>query len=82
VIILTDDYSRGTWAYAMKPKSQALLKVQLFEAWIQRQFEAKVRQFLCDNGRELSPIPKGVEFDTSAPCFKQPKIKGLAERTN
>lgn len=85
VITFTDDYSRGSWAYAMKSKSQALHKFQLFEAWVYRQFDAKIRRFLCDNGGEFLTIgayleAQGVEFDTSAPYCKQQN--GLAERTN
>jgi hypothetical protein len=85
VITFTDDFSRGSWAYAMKWKSEALYKFKLFEAWVERQFEVKIRRFLCDNGREFLPIgaypeSKGVEFDTSAPYCKQQN--GLAERTN
>jgi transposase InsO family protein len=69
----------------MKSKSQALSKFQLFEAWVQRQFDAKIRRFLCDNGGEFSPIDtylesQGAEVDTSAPYCKQQN--GLAERTN
>ena len=85
VITFTDDYSRGTWAYALRYKSQALSKFRLFEAWVQRQFDTKIRRFLCDNGGEFHPIgtylvSQGVEFDTSAPYCKQQN--GLAERTN
>jgi transposase InsO family protein len=76
VITFTDDYSRGLWAYAMKSKSQALHKFQLFEAWVYRQFDAKIRRFLYDNGGEFLTIGtypelQGVEFDTSAPYCKQ-----------
>jgi transposase InsO family protein len=56
VITFTDDFSRGSWAYAMKWKSEALYKFKLFEAWVERQFEVKIRRFLCDNGREFLPI--------------------------
>jgi hypothetical protein len=69
----------------MKFKSEAFHKFQLFESWAERQFDIKIRRFLCDNGREFLPIgayleSKGVEFDTSAPYCKQQN--GLAERTN
>ena len=85
VITFTDDYSRGSWAYAMKSKPEALHKFQLFESWVEKQFDVKIRRFLCDNGREFLSIgayleAKGVEFDTSAPYCKQQN--GLAERTN
>lgn len=85
VITFTDDYSRGSWSYAMRQKSEALQKFQLFEAWVYRQFGIKIKRFLCDNGREYLAIgaylePQGIEFDTSAPYSKGQN--GLAERTN
>ena len=69
----------------MRWKHEALQKFPQFEAWVHRQFGARIKRFLTDNGREYLPIgtyfePQGVEFDTS-----QPYCKGqnwLAERTN
>lgn len=85
VITFTDDYSRGSWAYAMRWKHEALSKFRQFEAWVHRQFDARIKRFLTDNGREYLPIgthleSKGVEFDTSPPYCKGQN--GLAERTN
>ncbi|KAJ5474060.1 hypothetical protein N7475_003626 [Penicillium sp. IBT 31633x] len=85
VITFTDDYSRGSWAYAMRWKHEALQKFRLFEAWVHRQFGAQIKRFLTDNGREYLPIgthleTQGVEFDTSPPYCKGQN--GLAERTN
>ena len=85
VITFTDDYSRGSWAYAMRWKHEALQKFRQFEAWVRRQFGAQIKRFLTDNGREYLPIgthleSQGVEFDTSPPYCKGQN--GLAERTN
>ncbi|OQD78121.1 hypothetical protein PENANT_c086G01457 [Penicillium antarcticum] len=85
VITFTDDYSRGSWAYAMRWKHQALQKFRQFDAWVHRQFGAHIKRFLTDNGREYLPIgthleTQGVEFDTSPPYCKGQN--GLAERTN
>ena len=85
VITLTDDYSRGLWAYAMRWKHEALQKFRLLEAWVYRQFGAQIKRFLTDNGREYLPIGKhletwGVEFDTS-PLYCKGQ-NGLVERTN
>ncbi|OQD70189.1 hypothetical protein PENANT_c268G05202, partial [Penicillium antarcticum] len=85
VITFTDDYSRGSWAYAMRWKHEALQKFRLFAAWVHRQFGAQIKRFLTDNGREYLPIgahleTQGVEFDTSPPYCKGQN--GLAERTN
>jgi hypothetical protein len=85
VVTFTDDYSRGSWSYTMKWKSEALQKFQLFEAWVRRQFGTCIKRFLCDNGREYLAIgayleSQGMEFDTSAPYCKGQN--GLAERTN
>ena len=84
-ITFTDDYSRGTWAYAMKRKAEALAKYKLFEAWVERQFEVRIKRFLSDNGGEYGPIrdhleAQGIEYNTSAPYCKGQN--GLAERTN
>ncbi|KAI9037532.1 retrovirus-related Pol polyprotein from transposon TNT 1-94 [Aspergillus affinis] len=85
VVTFTDNYSRGSWSYAMKWKSEALQKFQFFEAWVRRQFGTRIKRFLCDNGREYLAIGtylelQGMEFDTSAPYCKGQN--GLAERTN
>jgi transposase InsO family protein len=85
VITFTDDYSRGSWAYATRWKHEALQKFRQFEAWVHRQFGAHIKRFLTDNGREYLPIgthleTQGVEFDTSPPYCKGQN--GLAERTN
>jgi hypothetical protein len=85
VITFTDDYSRGSWAYAMRRKHEALQKFRQFEAWVYRQFGAQIKRFLTDNGREYLPVgthleSQGVEFDTSPPYCKGQN--GLAERTN
>jgi hypothetical protein len=85
VITFTDDYSRDSWAYAMRWKHEALQKFRHFEAWVHRQFGAQIKRFLTDNGREYLPIGthleiQGVEFDTSPPYCKGQN--GLAERTN
>jgi transposase InsO family protein len=85
VVTFTDDYSRGSWAYAMRWKHEALQKFRQFEAWVYRQFGAHIKRFLTDNGREYLPIgthleTQGVEFDTSPPYCKGQN--GLAERTN
>jgi transposase InsO family protein len=82
VITFTDDYSRGSWAYAMRWKHEALQKFRQFEAWVYRQSGA---QIITDNGREYLPVgthleTQGVEFDTSPPYCK--RQNGLAERTN
>ncbi|KAI1828889.1 hypothetical protein DTO027I6_10038 [Penicillium roqueforti] len=85
VITFTDDYSRGSWAYAMRWKHEALRKFRQFEAWVHRQFGAQIKRFLTDNGREYLPVgthleSQGVEFVTSPPYCKGQN--GLAERTN
>jgi hypothetical protein len=85
VITFTDDYSRGSWVYAMRWKHEALQKFRQFEVWVHRQFGAQIKRFLTDNGREYLPIgthlgSQGVEFDTSPPYCKGQN--GLAERTN
>jgi transposase InsO family protein len=85
VITFTDDYSRGSRAYAMRWKHETLQKLRQFEAWVHRQFGAQIKRFLTDTGREYLPIgthleSQGVEFDTSPPYCKGQN--GLAERTN
>jgi transposase InsO family protein len=61
VITLTDDYSRGSWAYAMRWKHEALSKFRQFEAWVHRQFGARIKRFLTENGREYLPIGSHLE---------------------
>ena len=83
-IQFTDDFSRGTWAYPMKTKGEALECLKRFYTFIKRQFGAEIKRILTDNGRELRPIAYYLErqgglFETSAPYSKEQN--GLSERT-
>ncbi|KAJ9478966.1 hypothetical protein VN97_g13178 [Penicillium thymicola] len=76
VITFTDDYSRGSWAYAMKWKHEALQKFRQFEAWVHRQFGAHIKRFLTDNGREYLPIGTHLETRESSLTSRRHTAKG------
>ena len=47
----TDNYSRGTWAYPMKKKGEALGRLKQFDLFVKRQFGAEIKRILTDNGK-------------------------------
>ena len=53
-LTFTDDFTRETWIYFMKEKSESLQKLQKFVAWIQCQSNQKVKRLRSNNEGEYN----------------------------
>lgn len=82
-----DDFSRKTFIYFLKSKSEVESKFAEFIAWAENQFERKIKVFRTDNGLEF------CNKRTEAVCVKNgiqhqrtvvytPQQNGVAERMN
>lgn len=86
-VIFIDDYSRCTWVYLMKNRSELFSIFQKFHAEIQNQFSTSIKVLRSDNGREYLSTSfsnflssKGITHQTS--CAYTPQQNGVAERKN
>ncbi|XP_042946557.1 uncharacterized protein LOC122279793 isoform X1 [Carya illinoinensis] len=86
-VTFVDDYSRVTWLFLIKARSELLSIFQMFWKQIKTQFNKKVQILRSDNGREyLSGAfatylsDKGIVHQTS--CSYTPQQNGVAERKN
>ena len=52
-VIFIDDFSRATWLYLLKSKSEVFLCFQEFVSLIENQFNTKIKIFRSDNGTEF-----------------------------
>ncbi|XP_075077902.1 uncharacterized protein LOC142164245 [Nicotiana tabacum] len=52
-LTIVDDYSRGTWTYLLRTKSNAFPVLKSFLAMVERQFATKVKIIRSDNALEL-----------------------------
>ena len=86
-VTFIDDYSRCTWVFLMKNRSELFSIFQIFYNEIKNQFGISIRILRSDNGREyLSHSFKnfmashGILHQTS--CAYTPQQNGVAERKN
>jgi transposase InsO family protein len=54
-----DDFSRNTWIYFLRKKSEVFDKFKEFKALVENQIEKKIKVLRTDNGREFC----GNEFE-------------------
>lgn len=86
-ITFIDDYSRKTFIYFMKTKSEAFHKFKIFKAYAENQTSRKIKVLRSDNGGEYvnnvfqDYLKKcGIKHETTVPhCSQQ---NGVAERAN
>lgn len=81
-LTIVDDYSRGTWVYLMKHKSETCSLLVSFVHLVETQFNKRVKVIRSDNGPEFSMTQfyasKGIEHQTT--CVNNPQQNGVAER--
>ncbi|KAJ7979031.1 Retrovirus-related Pol polyprotein from transposon TNT 1-94 [Quillaja saponaria] len=86
-VTFIDDYSRCTWLFLMKNRSELLSIFQLFCAEIKTQFGVSIRILRSDNAREYFSTSfqhfmtsQGMLHQSS--CSHTPQQNGVAERKN
>ncbi|GJR20200.1 retrovirus-related pol polyprotein from transposon TNT 1-94 [Tanacetum coccineum] len=85
--VIVDEYSRYTWVYFLKMKSQAPETIMSFIKRVENQNDIKVKQLRTDNGTEFRNNilvnfcdEKGISQNFSSPYT--PEQNGVAERKN
>ncbi|XP_049390256.1 uncharacterized protein LOC125854717 [Solanum stenotomum] len=85
-LTIVDDYSRATWTFLLKAKSNAFHILKNFLAMVERQFCLKVMIIRSDNALELGNSietssflsAQGIVHQTS--CVSSPQQNGVVER--
>jgi hypothetical protein len=82
-----DDFSRTTWVYLLKDKSDVFSVFQMFHKMIQTQFNTSIKIVRSDNGGEYMSgdlrtyfREHGIIHQTT--CVDTPQQNGVAERKN
>ncbi|GJY43503.1 retrovirus-related pol polyprotein from transposon TNT 1-94 [Tanacetum coccineum] len=86
-LVIVDEYSRYTWVYFLRKKSQAPEMIMSFIRIVENQNDVKVKQIKTDNGAEFRNHElerfydeKGISQNFSSPYT--PEQNGVAERKN
>lgn len=84
-VIFVDDYSRFTWFYPLKVKSDFYHVLESFVALVQTQFSCKVKVFQSDGGTEFTNGRVRTFFNKNGThhrmsCPYTPQQNGRAER--
>ena len=86
-VTFVDDYSRTTWLYLMKNRSELFSHFRAFCAEIHTQFHVYVQNLRSDNAKEYVSeqfhsfmLQHGILHQTS--CIDTPTQNGVAERKN
>ncbi|KAK9063841.1 hypothetical protein SSX86_017713 [Deinandra increscens subsp. villosa] len=86
-VLFVDDYSRVTWLYLMKSRSEVFTHFCSFYSEIKTQFNVSVKTLRSDNAKEyLSEsfqthfLKNGILHESS--CVDTPAQNGVAERKN
>jgi hypothetical protein len=74
-----DDFSRNTWIYFLRNKSEVFDKFKEFKALVENQTEKKIKVLRTDNGGELCK-KCGIARQKTTPYT--PQQNGVAERMN
>jgi transposase InsO family protein len=82
-----DDFSRNTWIYLPKRKSEVFNCFKVFKAIVEKQSSYKIRTVRCDQGGEYIAndfeafcTQQGIRHQTT-PAYT-PQLSGVAERKN
>jgi hypothetical protein len=86
-MIVTDDYTRFRWFFAIAKKSDAAAKLEEWTTWVQTQFHRIPKRIRTDCGKEWLnkalakfATQKGIQWEPTAPY--SPNQDGVAERSN
>lgn len=86
-ILFIDDFSRKTWVYFLKEKSQAFEAFKVFKAMVEKEKGLKIKSMRCDRGGEFLSKEfnkfcedNGIRRFLTAPY--SPQQNGVVERKN
>ncbi|KAE8709757.1 Protein farnesyltransferase/geranylgeranyltransferase type-1 subunit alpha [Hibiscus syriacus] len=84
---LGDDYSRTTWVFLMREKSEVESLFKSFYQKVETQFDTKIKILRSDNGSEYLNKTLGYFFKEKGivhltSCVNTPQQNGVAERKN
>jgi hypothetical protein len=86
-VVVVDDYSRFTWVFFLKDKSETQEVLKKFLRRAQNEFDAKVKKIRCDNSTEFKNTQvedfldeEGIKHEFLARYT--PQQNGVAERKN
>ncbi|KAI9162373.1 hypothetical protein LWI28_026651 [Acer negundo] len=82
-LTIVDDFTRFTWIFLMRHKTEAHSLLNKFFSFVQTQFESHIKTFRSDNGGEFISLrsffqDRGVIFQHS--CVYTPQQNGVVER--
>lgn len=85
VLCITDDFTRYTWIYPMRRKSEVPTHLQTFLAFITNDFRKSLKYFQSDSGTEyvnsqVATLFKTLGIHHRLSCPHTPEQNGLAER--
>ena len=86
-ITFIDDYSRKTWIYFLKAKSEVFEKFKEFKALIENLSDKKIKTLRSDNGgeytsKDFEAFCKDAEIKRELTTPYNPQQNGVAERKN
>ena len=86
-VTFIDDYSRNTWIYFLKTKSEVFRKFKVFKALIENHSKRRIKTLRIDNGGEYNSKyfeafckEVGIKRELTTPY--NPQQNGVAERKN
>jgi hypothetical protein len=53
-MLIIDDYTRMTWVYFLKEKSEAFEKLKAFKTYVENETNIKIKCLISDNGGEFT----------------------------
>ena len=82
-LTIVDDYSRAVWIFLLKNKTEIEVMFMNFVAYVDRQFDKRIKRVRSDNGTEFNCLrdyftTNGIVFETS--CVGTPQQNGRVER--
>ncbi|KAL4582285.1 hypothetical protein LXL04_006830 [Taraxacum kok-saghyz] len=87
LLVIVDDFSRFTWVYFLKHKSETIQQMIDLIKYVELQLKKPARKIRSDNGTEFKNqifeeflIEKGIDHNFSAP--RTPQQNGVVERRN
>ena len=83
--VFVDDFTRFSWFYPLKAKSEFFSTFSVFQKQVENQFDAKIKEFQSDGGGEFTSHALKKHFTDNGilhrvSCPYTPQQNGVAER--